>query len=355
MEPLENKTKTEKRAIHAAHEGSYVKAITILLSDGIHQPSNDVRNALICNHRQAILQTDTPLNIINNNTDLPPSPEEFTQVEVLKCIMHFPRSVAEGGSGQTLGHIKEILTVPFTQTDGGLLHALTTLINKMATVGIPHHIIKWLPGALLTPIRKRDGGVRPVAVGETICRIVSSLFMSRVTKAAQNFLEPLQFWVATKGGTEAIIHAVRKLVKQHGDDCNFGVLQVDLENAFNLVKHQAIMSVVRFVIPELYHWVNLCYNTTHPLMWTGDINFNSVTGVQRVNTLGTLLFSIPLQEPLRRLQQVISEKQSKKTKATLLTFYIHDGFIVVRHEVLQTGMTFLKYEFVRVYGSHLCV
>lgn len=127
----------------------------------------------------------------------------------------------------------------------------------------------WLAGAPLTPFCKRDGGVHPVAVGETLRRIVSYLFMRRVSHSAQAFLEPLQVGVSTRGGTEAIVHASRRLIEEKGRDKSYGLLQIDLKKLFNLVNRQAILSVVRREFPDLLHWVNLCYNSVNPLIWTG--------------------------------------------------------------------------------------
>lgn len=156
-----------------------------------------------------------------------------------------PKAAAGGGSGLTPGHLKELLAVPSTQLEGELLDGLTSLTTKLAADKMPHHLMKWLAGAPLTPLCKRDGGVRPVAVGETIRRIVSSLLMRRVSTQAQEFLEPIQVRVATGGGTEAIVHATWLLANRFGQDNSRAVLQVDLRNAFNLVNRQALMSGLR--------------------------------------------------------------------------------------------------------------
>ena len=48
----------------------------------------------------------------------------------------------------------------------------------------------YIMSAPLTPLRKPDGGVRPIAVGETLRRMVSSIAMSRVKAHAKHLLTP---------------------------------------------------------------------------------------------------------------------------------------------------------------------
>lgn len=93
----------------------------------------------------------------------------------------------------------------------------------------------------------------------------------------------------------------------------------------------------------------------YPLIYTCDFHFNSVTGVQQGDPLGPFLFSIALQEPLVRLTEHIAEKHQDCPKAELLTFYIDDGVLVARHEVLQTVLEFLDSQSVKGYGFHLTV
>ena len=59
--------------------------------------------------------------------------------------------------------------------------------------------------------------------------------MHLFVKKAKEFLQPFQLSLATKGGTEAILHAARGL-KEHFGSCGVhALLKLDLKNAFNLV------------------------------------------------------------------------------------------------------------------------
>src|SRR5690242_15889603 len=78
-------------------------------------------------------------------------------------------------------------------------------------------------------------GSRPIAIGETIRRLVSKCCCDATIEGAKLIFGPLQVGVATQGGAEASIHAVRRLAKEFGDDPGKIMLKVDFSNAFNVV------------------------------------------------------------------------------------------------------------------------
>ena len=63
--------------------------------------------------------------------------------------------------------------------------------------------------------------------------------------------------MATKGGAEASVHAVRKLAQEFGDDPGKTMLKVDFSNAFNMVDRTVMLAQVFEKLPGLYIWVVL--------------------------------------------------------------------------------------------------
>lgn len=102
----------------------------------------------------------------------------------------FPKARAGGGSGFTATHPNDQLTYPNTNKSG-LLGALISLVNRFAFGGTPASVSRWFSGAPLTPLRERDNGVRPIAVGETLRRIIVTAWMVRIKTKAIDFLQPL--------------------------------------------------------------------------------------------------------------------------------------------------------------------
>jgi hypothetical protein len=74
------------------------------------------------------------------------------------------------------------------------------------------------------------GGVRPIAVRETLYRFKSHVLCFQFHEAFTTHFSSHQFEVATKGGCETIIHGVRCTLDLHPD---WVVFQLDVVNAFN--------------------------------------------------------------------------------------------------------------------------
>lgn len=82
------------------------------------------------------------------------------------------------------------------------------------------------------------------------------------------------------------------------------MLQVDLENAFNLANCVSFLHAVLHHFPELYPWVKFCYANT-PYLWTGAFHFKIVVGTPQGDQLGTLLFGLALHIPLTEFSTLI--------------------------------------------------
>ena len=85
--------------------------------------------------------------------------------------------------------------------------------------------------ARLLAIQKPDGGgIRPIAIGETLARLVGRSMVVQLRDALKEHLMPLQFGIAVPGGTEAVVLGIRAALQAHPD---WVVLKVDVSNAFN--------------------------------------------------------------------------------------------------------------------------
>ena len=77
---------------------------------------------------------------------------------------------------------------------------------------------------------------------------------------AAALLRPYQFGVGVKGGCEGIIHAVRALLEDVDvPDGDKWLIQVDFENAFNLVDRSMMIAEVRKRMPDISYWVESMY------------------------------------------------------------------------------------------------
>jgi hypothetical protein len=148
-----------------------------------------------------------------------------------------------------------MITAPSTQAAAIALEALVSLVNKLASGRAPSTFATWLCYASLA---KQNGGVRQIAVGGVIRRLVAKCLMARVKQSAQALLTPLQMGIPVQGGSEAIIHITRRLVLDHAtpsSDPDWALLQVDVSNAFYLVSRDLFSTAILENVSTLGPWV----------------------------------------------------------------------------------------------------
>src|SRR5689334_16214642 len=125
----------------------------------------------------------------------------------------FPSGSAAGASATRPQFFKDIISCPNTAVGDAALSALTKLTNHLVAGRAPRELAPFIAGAPLMALVKNGGGLRPIAIGETIRRLVSKCCCDATTEEAKVIFGPLQVGVATQGGAEASVHAVRKLAQ----------------------------------------------------------------------------------------------------------------------------------------------
>ena len=103
---------------------------------------------------------------------------------------------------------------------------------------VPAAIRPFCCGASLFGLSKKDGGIRPIAVGCTLRRLVAKIVVHQVNTEVATILAPHQLGVGVKLATEAAAHACRTYVNNLTS--GQAVLKLDFNNAFNSL-HRDIM------------------------------------------------------------------------------------------------------------------
>ena len=134
----------------------------------------------------------------------------------------------------------------------------------------PQAVVPSLCGATFLASKKRDGGLRPIAVGEVLHHLSSKCISKAVRLEAFEVLTPLQVGVGVQAGCESIVHAV-SLVQE---DSNISpelkwALLLDFSNAFNNVTRESMFHEVRARIPSMSAWLEMYYGA-QPLLQFGD-------------------------------------------------------------------------------------
>ena len=235
---------------------------------------------------------------IHPDTVIPPLPDDFQHTtfvsvkEVAQAIRSFPNGSAGGVDGLRPQHLKDM--IGSSSSDGAaqaLLSALTSFIKLVLQGETPLFVHPIFFGATLTALRKKGGGIRPIAVGCTLCRLAAKVAGGKVMEDMGNLLAPCQLGYGVKRGVEAAVHSARLYLKnlQPGHL----LLKLDFRNAFNSIHRDKMLEVVRNLVPDLLALVHSTYSSPSSL-FGGDKTLLSSEGVQQGDPLGPLLFCLSI-------------------------------------------------------------
>jgi hypothetical protein len=211
---------------------------------------------------------------------------------VRKAINSFPAG-SSPGLGMRPQYLKDIISLSAGEAGQKALRALTKLCNFLLSGQLPSEICHLLYGASLCALNKKDGGIRPIAIGNCLRRLTSKLACFQSRNIVNSYLSPHQLGVATKPGCEAAIHTTRTFVN---NDQNRGkvLLKLDFKNAFNSVERDCILKEVQCHTPLLYPYLYQCYRNPSTLFF-GNHLISSSVGAQQGDPCGPMIFSLAIQ------------------------------------------------------------
>jgi hypothetical protein len=108
--------------------------------------------------------------------------------------------------------------------------------------------LSFIVWCVLCALHKKDGRIRPIAIGNCPRRLTSKLACFQSCNIVNSYLSPHQLGVATKLGCEAAIHTTQTIVN---NDQNRGkvLLKLVFKNAVNSVERNCILKEVQCPYP----------------------------------------------------------------------------------------------------------
>ena len=289
-------------------EGDFKGAVRLACSEDTMAEDNEVTIAALRSKHPAPHPDTTPIP--------PPSVTEFEaslQVngqDIMKAIRSFPKGSSGGPDGLRPQHLCD-LTGP-SAGEGGvlLLQALSDFANFVLSGNTPMQVRPFFFGASVIALNKKDGGVRPIAVGCTLRRLVAKLACMSISERMGTMLAPVQLGYGTPNGAEAAVHSARIYLDHLPSD--HVMLKIDFKNAFNYVRRDKMLEMVRQCVPEIFPFVYTCYSAPSSLCFH-ETTLQSAERVQQGDPLGPLLFCLAIQPILLQL------------KSEFRVFYLDDG------------------------------
>ena len=323
-----------RRATRLAQEGQFGQAAKTLVSDGLDFDSAESVDAMRSKHPYSPLP-------------LPPSqtPYSFTPTKVLAALNSFSSTTAAGPSGLRAAHFKDALSAKDMTAGITLINVMCSVINILSKGGAPDEIAPYLCGANLFAANKKDGGHRPIAVGETIRRWTAKCLVKKGIEDAADHLAPYQLGVGVKSGCESIIHAASSIYSNEETPVSDKwVLQIDMNNAFNNISREVMLAEVAKICPKLYPFAKYCYENASYLYF-GSNRILSTTGAQQGDPLAILFYALVAQPLIKRIKE--------ESPGLLLNAWIlDDGALVGKKDELVHSFDLLT-KFGPAYGLFL--
>lgn len=134
------------------------------------------------------------------------------------AIGTFYNASASGLDGLCPQHLKGLTSLSTGNNGPRLLNSLTNLCNFLLKGMLNPMVCPFLYGGALCALTKKDGSVRPIAVGNTLGRLVAKLCCHAVKEDMSSYLQPRQLRFGTRLGCEAAIHATRLFAMDQNND-----------------------------------------------------------------------------------------------------------------------------------------
>ena len=285
----------------AKEDGQLLKAVQALSSCGIAQAGSETTAQLIAKHPQDIQLPHRPIS------NLTPETIQITQNDVSLAIKSFKKGAAPGRSGLRAHHL-----ATFAACHPDFLKHLTAVIQLLLKGLAPDELAPFITGGSLIPLLKKDNSIRPIAIGETLTRIVSKIALMKTIHKFKELTSKAQCGIGIKNGTEAILHVLNNYLYSEEFDDDSIALCVDFKNAFNTISRQPIVDRIDRDIPEISCWTQFCLCCASYLFIPGGGTIRGCTGLQQGVPLSGAYWGLGAQPLLEEIASVISASQPDK-------------------------------------------
>ena len=262
---------------------------------------------------------------------------------LLQSLRTAPRGSSPGPGGFTYEHARVLLD------DSDTFDLLVEALNSLARGAVPVDVSAALMRARLTALSKPDGGVRGIATGTTLRRLVGRTLAKQFAKAFEAECSPFQYALSARAGTDCVGHMIRAITDS---DPTATVLKVDGIGAYDHVSRAAMLQRLvnmeegRAILP----FVRLSYGSPSSYQWFNEDGecrtVTQVEGGEQGDPLMPLLFSIGIQGALEEVStQLLAGEQ--------LCAFLDDVYVVCQPGRVRFMYNILADALGRVVGIQL--
>ncbi|KAL0211300.1 hypothetical protein P9112_009598 [Eukaryota sp. TZLM1-RC] len=212
-----------------------------------------------------------------------------TCVEISVAIKGVPSGRSPGPSGLSYDYLKSTVNICPEIVDDLAFFFNSVIMGRFK-------LPQALTSSRLVALIKPGGGVRPIAVGESLKRLLAIICFKRVKSSAIYFFRPYQFAIGIPDGTTSAVLCTDLLFNQKFSIENY-LLNIDFKNAFNSVFRCSILQELELHYPPLLPYFKLMYGSPSNLIFHSE-NIVSSRGVKQGDPLGPFFFCLALQSVL---------------------------------------------------------
>ncbi|KAL0213539.1 hypothetical protein RCL1_007165 [Eukaryota sp. TZLM3-RCL] len=204
---------------------------------------------------------------------------------------------APGPSGLSYDHLKLAFEFSYTLVDDCCSYYKKVLTGKVV-------LPEALTASKLVALSKSNGGVRPIAVSESLTRLLAVVVFNRCKFSSINYLKDFQWGIGVVDGAACAVHAVETLLS---NDSTRSALLLDFSNAFNSVKRSSISnSIINSPLVSLLSYFQAQYSTKSKLLFH-SYSVMSSSGVKQGDPLGPLLFCLAIYEVILNFKEIFPD------------------------------------------------
>lgn len=232
-------------------------------------------------------------------------PHQFAPIEVeevRRVLSTMQRGSASGPSRLSRDHLHFLISTP----GFGIAEQVTSFCNR--ALQRPSEYRQFFC-ARLVALEKKDGGVRPIAMGEALRRLIGRILSARHAESiGQALLKNGQVGVGIKNSAEALYLATATAAETMLP--NAALVRFDMTNAFNCVSRVAIAKAVYATGKgDLWAYFVAAYGDTTALAFgqgSSRVSIPSEQGVQQGDPLGPMFFALALDSALAAARSAVA-------------------------------------------------
>ena len=299
-------------------EGDLKGAIRLASSAETMAP-NDKATLLLLRSKHPVSPANTrpsPLQASDAITHISTTPGE-----IRKVIESFPAGSAAGPTGLRPQILKELTSTDLGDAGAALLQSLSGFSKLVLSGGVPEDFRPFFFGANLFAFSKPKGVIRPIAVWNTLRRLVAKCAQRNLLEKRVAKYGVMQFGCGIPRGCEAASHAMRHYIQDTSRHRNRVLLKVDMSNAFNSLRRDVLLETSQREHPEAYAFTLSAYGKPSWLFYGNEV-IPSSEGVQQGDPEGPPLFSDDLMDIVEGVTSEMNE------------WYLDDGNIADEADVV---------------------